>query len=42
MSKKQWIVAAFLVIVFGGLLAYGIFMGDVEYVLMNAQNFCFS
>jgi hypothetical protein len=42
MDKKKWVIVAFLVVVFGGLLAYGIFTGDVDYVLKNAQNFCFS
>jgi hypothetical protein len=42
MDKKRWAIAVLLAAVFGGLLAYGIFRGDVEYVLLNAQNFCFS
>jgi hypothetical protein len=42
MGRKHWIIAALLAVVFGGLLVYGVFKGDIQYVLLNAQSFCFS
>jgi hypothetical protein len=43
MSRKRWIVLALLALVFAGLFAYGLAMGDPAYVFKNAvENFCFS
>ena len=43
MSKRAWIVAAMLALLFAGLMAFGLSRGDAGYVRQNAsENFCFS
>ena len=43
MSKKTWILLATLLLLFAGLLAFGLSRGDAAYVHANAaENFCFS
>ena len=43
MSRRAWIVAALLALLFAGLLAFGLSQGDAGYVRQNAsENFCFS
>jgi hypothetical protein len=42
-SRKTWIIAAALALLFAGLLTYGLTRGDAGYVRQNAsENFCFS
>jgi hypothetical protein len=41
-SKKSWLIIALVAALFVGLLIYGIHTGDVEFVLKNARDFCFS
>ncbi len=42
MSRKKWVLLAFLWALFAGLLAYGVWQGDALFVRQNAENFCFS
>jgi len=42
-GKRAWIVAMLLMLLFAGLLAFGLSQGDAGYVRQNAsENFCFS
>jgi hypothetical protein len=42
-SRKAWIIAAALALLFAGLLTYGAIRCDAGYVRQNAaENFCFS
>jgi hypothetical protein len=42
-SRRDWIVAAALTLLFAALLTYGLSQGDAGYVRQNAsENFCFS
>ncbi len=42
MSKKRWILLALLAGVFAVMTVYGVWRDDVEIVLKNAANICFS
>jgi hypothetical protein len=42
-SRRAWIVAAALALLFAALLTFGLSQGDAAYVRQNAsENFCFS
>ena len=43
MSRRAWIIALTLALLFAGLLTFGLKQGDAGYVFRNAsENFCFS
>jgi hypothetical protein len=42
MRSKTLIVLGLLLAVLVGVLVYGVHAGDAQYVLQNAQNFCFT
>ncbi len=42
MRRRVWIAAVLLMLVFVTFLAYGIYLGDVGFVLDNAQAICFT
>ncbi len=43
MSRRAWLLAALLALLFAGLMAFGLSRGDAGYVRQNAsENFCFS
>jgi hypothetical protein len=42
MSKRSWIAALLLSVLFVGLLAYGIYTGDAAYLLENAATICYT
>lgn len=42
MNKRLWIILAVLAALFAALTLYGIRKDDVDIVLKNASNFCFS
>jgi hypothetical protein len=41
--RKRWsLIIGCLAVLLIGLLAWGIYAGDADYVLKNAHNFCFT
>jgi len=42
MSKRVWIIAGLLMLLFIGLLLQGVRLGDPGYVLDNAQTICYT
>jgi hypothetical protein len=42
MSKRTWIIAGLLMLLFIGLLLHGVRLGDAGYVLDNAQTICYT
>jgi hypothetical protein len=42
MRKIAWLVALLMFALFAGSIVYGVFLGDVDYVAVNAEAFCFS
>jgi hypothetical protein len=42
MTRRVLAITVLLLVVFVGLLAYGIFIGDADYVLSNATSICFT
>jgi hypothetical protein len=41
-TRKHWIILAVLAAVFAALIVYGARQEDVDFVLKNASNYCFS
>ena len=42
MRKLRWFLLAALLAIFLGVLLYGIYQGDAQFVLENAKAFCFT
>ena len=42
MNRRAWIIAATLLLLFAGLLAFGLTQGDAGLVHKNAENLCLS
>jgi hypothetical protein len=40
--KLRWVLLVALLLVFVGILLFGIYQGDAEFVLDNAKAFCFT
>ena len=42
MRKLRWVILIALLAVAIGVLLYGIYQGDAQYVMENAKAFCFT
>ncbi len=40
-NRKKWFIFVILCALFGSMLVFGIYKGDADYVVKNAENFCF-